>query len=422
MMSRYKPVGWKNDNYRHYLAAKYGSAKGSKPVANPHYPHNSPHPYKPIKMADESHEKFMREMAKLQKEVEADIKRSPEVTYSEPTIKQLPEGTKVVGMVQEDPADPVYDFKLGGEDTVGGLDELKLSNPHVSDATLQQHIDNRDSVRIRLPGELPNLPTKEDWQAEGERFKAAPGELKETLVEAGQEFAAAQQAAKVRTEAFKKDLSDKAAVARAAIGARIGHYIKDEDGIVIDLRDLSKVGPAINARLGKIEAVAGRGAEAVKEDAAHNWKVAKSDAAEISRKTKAELEAAERKAKPFVDPYIAAAKAETAFVKSPQEVEKGWLHRASVAIRSAIPSKIADWEVKRLAARRQAIDSKEIQLDRALRAEFRRQQVLNLGADARIAPMSIFNRQIAELEAERAKLNKSVSNQYNLAEAGARVK
>jgi hypothetical protein len=421
MMSRYKPVGWRNDSHRHYLAAKYGSAKGSKPVANPHYPHNSPHPYKPIKMADESHEKFIREMAQLKKEVDADIALSPKVTYSEPTIKQLPEGTKVVG-AQEDPADPVYDFKLGGEDTVGGLDELKLSNPRVSDATLQQHIANRDSVRVLLPGELPNLPTKEDWKAEGERFKAAPGELKETLVEAGQEFAAAQQAAKIRTEAFKKDLSDKAAVARAAIGARVGHYIKNEDGIVIDLRDLGKVGPAINARLGKIEAAAGRGAEAVKEDAAHNWKVAKSDAAEISKKTKAELEAAERKAKPFVTPYVEAAKAETAFIKSPQEVEKGWLHRASVAVRGVIPSKIAEWEVRNLAARRQAIDAKEIQLDRALRDEFRRQQVLNLGTDARIAPMSAFNRQIAELEVERAKLNRALPNQTILAEAGARVK
>lgn len=29
MMSRYKPVGWRNDHTRHYLAAKYGSAGGN---------------------------------------------------------------------------------------------------------------------------------------------------------------------------------------------------------------------------------------------------------------------------------------------------------------------------------------------------------------------------------------------------------
>jgi hypothetical protein len=30
MMSRYKPVGWRNDHTRHYLAAKYGSASGNR--------------------------------------------------------------------------------------------------------------------------------------------------------------------------------------------------------------------------------------------------------------------------------------------------------------------------------------------------------------------------------------------------------
>lgn len=407
MMSRYKPVGWRNDSHRHYLAAKYGSAKGSKPVAS-----------KWRILIDESHEKFIREMAQLKKEVDADIALSPKVTYSEPTIKQLPEGTKVVSMASEEPDDTVV-VKIV-DDNVGGLDELKLSNPHVSDATLQQHIDNRDSVRVLLPGELPNLPTKEDWKAEGERFKAAPGELKETLVEAGQEFAAAQQAAKVRTEAFKKDLSDKAAVARAAIGARVGHYIKNEDGIVIDLRDLGKVGPAINARLGKIEAAAGRGAEALKEDAAHNWKVAKSDAAEISKKTKAELEAAERKAKPFVTPYVEAAKAETAFVKSPQDVEKGWLHRASVAVRGVIPTKLAEWEVHSMNNKIKDIDAKESALRVNFIAELRRQKIDSRPVESQVGSTQRYKHDIALLEAERNNLKAAIVRQNELMSVRAR--
>jgi hypothetical protein len=240
-------------------------------------------------------------------------------------------------------------------------------------------------------------------------------------VEAGQKFAAAQQAAKIRTEAFKKDLSDKAAVARAAIGARVGHYIKNEDGIVIDLRDLGKVSPAINARLGKIEAAAGRGAEAVKEDAAHNWKVAKSDAAEISKKTKAELEAAERKAKPFVTPYVEAAKAETAFVKSPQDVEKGWLHRASVAVRGVIPSKIAEWEVHNLNERIKNVDRKEIKLADELQEMLQQQQIANLGPAEQAGPVKRYDRQMVELENERTQLKTAIARQDALMKVSTRV-
>ena len=325
MMSRYKPVGWKNDNYRHYLAAKYGVAK--------------------VRSAS-SHATYMREMAKLQKEVEADIKQSPKVKYSEPTIKHE---TGVKFKVVDEPDESIK-FKL---------------------------VDEPDEyVTVKLP-DLPAAPTKKDWEEKLEYLK---------------------------TEGIPP--------APELPPAEIKHIGKNEFGFtsfvagaepqVVANYDVPYTGPVM-PEIPKLTGKAGEAQRAL----AQNLK-------ETRQEAKEKIERAEAAAKPFVEPYVEAAKAETADVKTPQEVKAGWFHRASVAVRGVIPEKLANWEVKSLQNKLRTLDAKEIALTNQLKEELRKQQVAGNVAVAYKGPSDLYKRKIIEMENEKARLRADLNRQYAL--------
>lgn len=323
MMSRYKPVGWRNDSHRHYLAAKYGAAKTR---------------------SASSHATYMREMTKLQKEIEADIRTTPKHSELIKRVEPIASGVKF--KVVDEPDESIK-FKF---------------------------VDEPDEY---VTVKIPDVPTKKDWEEKLEYLKTE-----------GIPPAPELPSAEIK---------------------HIGHnefgfssFVAGAEPQVVANYDMPYTGPVM-PEVPKLTGKAGEAQAAL----AQNLK-------ETRQEAKEKFEKAEAAAKPYVEPYVEAAKARTADAKTPQELEQGWFHRASVTVRGVIPEKMANWEVKRLQNKIKSIDAQEIALTEKLKTEMRRQQVAGNVNVAYVGPADLFRRKIDDLEGEKVRLHADLNRQYAL--------